>query len=96
MEQILLDPRKQPATEPPPAPVKRAAWPRYLIGLLVVLLAIGAWRYWTLSPQQQSRPSSAAGPAITVRTGLVTRGDMPVYLNALGTVTSLATTTVKT
>ncbi len=98
MEQILLDPRKQPATEPPPGPTKkRAAWPRILMAIIIALLVIGVWRLWPLAPQQQPRrPSADVMPAVTVRTGPVTQGNMPVYLNALGTVTSLATTTIKT
>jgi multidrug efflux system membrane fusion protein len=84
----------QRAPEPPP----RSGW-RRAVGWLVVLLLAGGLVAWLLYRAQQ--PQAPAGRlqssgATPVGTARVEKGDMPVVLSALGTVTPLAMVTVKT
>jgi multidrug efflux system membrane fusion protein len=66
-----------------------------LISVLLILLAAGVW--WAkqgAAPQQAAGAKNAAPMPIVPAT--VGKGDIGVNLNALGTVTSLATVTVRT
>jgi len=77
-----------------PAP-RRRSWLRPVLWLLV-LVAIGlvAWRIWGGSPAKPARNADAAAQPVGVAT--VGTKDLHVVLNGLGTVTPLATVTVKT
>jgi multidrug efflux system membrane fusion protein len=71
---------------------------RWLFWVLLVLAIIGAvaWYY----PRPESQPKTAGrsqfGGPVPVGVATVQKGDMPVTLTGLGTVTPLATVTVKT
>jgi membrane fusion protein, multidrug efflux system len=71
---------------------------RWLFWVLLVLAIVGAvaWYY----PRPESQPKTAGrsqfGGPVPVGVATVQKGDMPVTLTGLGTVTPLATVTVKT
>jgi multidrug efflux system membrane fusion protein len=64
-----------------------------LVGLLVGAV-FAAWRYYS-TEAARTPPAGARGPATTVAAAEVTRGDFPVVVSALGTVTATATAVVK-
>ena len=76
----------------------RRAWLRWLAALaLVVLLGLLAWH--ELGPATAPAPAgraAAQGPPQPVGTAAAATKDVRVIVNALGTVTPLATVTVKT
>ncbi len=80
---------------PQPLPWRRPLWQR---GLLLVLgLALLAALAWViLRPHTQPTRGPRANLAMPVVAAVVQQGDMPVTLNALGTVTPLAMVTVRT
>ncbi len=90
--------RAKPAPSPPT--LKRSRAPRLLFWLLV--LAVGAGLgykyYWAPQPAAQTNSTGrfAGGPPQSVHAVAAAIGDMPITINALGTVTPLATVTVKT
>jgi membrane fusion protein, multidrug efflux system len=67
---------------------------RYILLGLAVLVAALAW--WLFRPASERPGRRNIETSTVVRLGAVTRGDMPVTLEALGTVTALSTVTVKT
>jgi membrane fusion protein, multidrug efflux system len=71
---------------------------RWLFWVLLVLAIIGAAVWYFPRPNNQPPPSgrTQAGAPVPVGVATVQKGDMPVTLNQLGTVTPLATVTVKT
>jgi multidrug efflux system membrane fusion protein len=71
------------------------------IAIAIVLIALAVLVAWYLTPAQTTGPSGRGGrfnpnQPMPVVAGTVRTGDMPVTLNGLGTVTPLATVTVKT
>ncbi len=78
---------------------RRPLGPR-LVWLVILALAVGLAAWLVLRPpaSQQARTGRFAngGAPMAVVTAAATPGDMPVWLNALGTVTPLATVTVRT
>jgi multidrug efflux system membrane fusion protein len=74
------------------APPRRRIWPVIVTSL--ILAGGAAWWWESRTAGQPERPT--AERATVVRLGEVTRGDMPVTLEGLGTVTSLSTVVVKT
>ena len=73
---------------------------RWLFWVLLVLAIIGAGVWYFPRPSHQpttsGRTQAQAGAPVPVGEAPVQKGDMPVILNQLGTVTPLATVTVKT
>src|SRR6516165_10584841 len=71
-------------------------WRLFWVLLALAIIAAAVW-YW---PRPESQPKNAGrgqfGGPVPVALATVTRGDMPVTLTGLGTVTPLATVTVKT
>ena len=102
---------KSPASFPPGARdagvaretvvVRRSRWRVWLIGLILILLvAAAAWHFW---PRPATAPAGRAGngragaaPPQLVGSATADTGDIRIILNELGTVTPLATVTVKT
>jgi multidrug efflux system membrane fusion protein len=84
--------------EPPERSVVRQGRTGSRLGVFIVLLLLAAgiatvvwWHPWGGGARKP-----LAEPAQAVRTAPVTVGDLPIYLNGLGTVTPLATVTVRT
>jgi membrane fusion protein, multidrug efflux system len=79
---------------PPPKP--RSAW-RLIATCLVLLLVVAAIVWWSkqqAAPEQQGRGGRNAVP-MSIVPETVGKGDIGINLNALGTVTSLATVTIR-
>src|SRR5215469_299996 len=77
-------------------PARRALWPR-LLWLLLGVAVIGGLAWIILRPHAPAtRSGRITAGAMPVVAATATAGDMPVVLNALGTVTPLATVTVRT
>jgi multidrug efflux system membrane fusion protein len=96
MNQPLKSLKEAPAHEAP-AVVKRksrgrAAW----VSVLVLLVGAGVvwWSRQPITSQQSGGGRNAAAMSIVPET--VVKGDIDISLNALGTVTSLATVTIRT
>jgi multidrug efflux system membrane fusion protein len=90
--------KPSPVSEPAPVlPVyqeKKSLWWVWVLALL----AIGAIGYWidVRFFQKASTPTTAAARGIPVVTSVASVGDLPIYLDGLGTVTSLNTVTIRT
>jgi membrane fusion protein, multidrug efflux system len=77
-------------------PARRDIWPR-LLWLLLGMAIIGGLAWIILRPHAPAtRSGRATATSMPVVAATATAGDMPVLLNALGTVTPLATVTVRT
>ena len=86
-------PGHAPPSESPPSRGGKVA--RFLFGLLLVVAVagVGYWYYGRPQPTPQRGGRFNVPP---VATASVTSGDVNVTINALGTVTSLATVTIRT
>jgi membrane fusion protein, multidrug efflux system len=90
----------EPQTSPTVAPRSRSARRRGGLWLLLFTLLVGGgtglliWRADQATPPPQTGRFQPSGP-MSVRTARVETADVPVVLNALGTVTPLATVTVR-
>ncbi len=76
----------------------RRRWGRRLVWLLLLAAIVGAaiWYFPRPQPQPKEGGRGQAGAPVPVGVSPVEKGDMPVTLSQLGTVTPLATVTVKT
>jgi membrane fusion protein, multidrug efflux system len=97
-------PLKPPADSPKIAPSRTVKppprrWRFVLTWILIFLLAVGGVVWWARhgeAPQQAGRAGrGAGGPPMSIVAETISKGDIGVTLNALGTVTSLATVTVR-
>jgi multidrug efflux system membrane fusion protein len=66
------------------------------ISLAAALLGAIGWAVFHPRPEQSPQAGKRGGGAIPVVNATVSQGDVPIVVNALGTVTPLATVTVKT
>src|SRR5580704_5960636 len=84
----------RPAEPPPPhSRLRRALW---ILLLLLVVAALIVWLAYRTAHQPAPSGRSQTGGPSPVGTAKVDKGDMPVVLSGLGTVTPLAMVTVKT
>jgi multidrug efflux system membrane fusion protein len=92
----------QPAPAPDPetpAPRRRSLLARVAVVVALAAAAVFAWQKFETvekSPSEGVNQGRSGAPAQTVRVAPVTVGDMPITLDALGTVTPFATVTIRT
>lgn len=86
--------KSEPSTPSTKQATTRRAWPWFLL-LAAIVAAVVIWRQpWNHGPG--GPPGGAPGQAAqSVGVAVATKGDIPITLTSLGTVTSLATVTVK-
>ena len=101
MDQPLKPPKQAPAYEP--SPTKPRSGGRVVVASLVVLLLVAGIVWWTrhqAAPEEQTGRGRGGGRfgggPMSIVPETVGKGDIGINLNALGTVTSLATVTVRT
>ena len=96
-------PTAQDAAEAAPAvavtapPSRRGRWFGALVALLV-MLAVGGAAWYLIHRPAVKAPGGFGGPGgarVTVGEAAARRADMPVYIDALGTVTPVATITLR-
>jgi multidrug efflux system membrane fusion protein len=81
--------------EPPPPPSRLRVALRYGI-LLLIVAAVVLWLVFRSGPQAPTTGRFQSGGPMPVGTAAVEKGDMPVTLSGLGTVTPLAMVTIRT
>jgi membrane fusion protein, multidrug efflux system len=102
-------PTSQASTPPPSASQPRRRRLVWIVVAVLIVAGLFAWHPWNRgganNPQQQAgggrRGGGPGGPGMPappqpVHVATVTQGEMPVVINSLGTVTPLASVTVKT
>lgn len=76
---------------------RRRNWPRRVIWLLLACVPVAALIYfWPRQELKQERAGRFAGLPQPVGTAVVEKGDIDITVNALGTVTPMATAAIKT
>jgi multidrug efflux system membrane fusion protein len=89
--------RPAPAAPTPPRSRRLAKW---ALALALAVASLFAWQHFEdIAPSPDATPGSgrASGPPPqTIRDAVAAKGDIPLIINALGVVTSLATVTVRT
>jgi multidrug efflux system membrane fusion protein len=96
MNQPIKNFQEAPATDPAQAAKPRSGR-RFVLTSIIVLLLVGGVVWWTrqgTAPQHGNGGRNSAPMSIVPE--VVGKGDIAVNINALGTVTSLATVTVRT
>jgi membrane fusion protein, multidrug efflux system len=79
-----------PKDVPPERPRKR----RFVIWAAVLCLFVGLlWWAMHLGPSNPTR-NAAMAPGASIQTATAVRGDLPIYIDAIGTVTSIYTTSI--
>jgi membrane fusion protein, multidrug efflux system len=90
-------PQRKAAPIGAPGPKPRSAW--RFVGTCLLLLLIVAGIVWWTKQQQASAPDAArgrnAGGPMSIVPEVVGKGDINININALGTVASLATVTIR-
>ena len=71
---------------------RRISWS--IAALLLAAACGGGWYLW--GGQKAAPPAQRPVPAIAVRTTLVQRQDMPIFLSGIGTVHAFNIVTIKT
>jgi membrane fusion protein, multidrug efflux system len=98
MDQHLKSTAKAPVIAPSPA-TKRRSGRRFVITTILLLLVIGGVVWWSRqqsAPQQQGGAGGGRNAApMSIVPETVGKGDIGININALGTVTSLATVTIR-
>ena len=99
-QQPMAPPMVAP-TRPDPAwarPPKRRRWVKWVAVLVIAIAGVLVWRHFEdIAPEATPGAGRAGGaPAQTIRDAIATKGDIPLTVDALGVVTSLATVTVRT
>jgi multidrug efflux system membrane fusion protein len=99
MDQPLKPPTEARVAQP--APAKPRSRKGFILTMVIMLLLIGGVVWWTRQQtgQQQSGPPGGGrggGAPMSIVAETVGKGDIGIQLNALGTVTSLATVTIRT
>ena len=94
MDQPIKNFQKAPSIGPAQAAKPRSGR-RFVLTAIVILLIVGGVVWWTkqAAPPQQGGRNSAP---MSIVPEVVGKGDIGININALGTVTSLATVTIRT
>ena len=92
---MIAPTRPDPAWSKPP---KRRRLLKWVVVLAVAVVGVLAWRHFEdISPEATPGAGRAGGPPPqTIRDAVAVKGDIPLTVDALGMVTSLATVTVRT
>ena len=85
-------PQPQLQTEPP----HKSRVVRWLVALALAVAAIFAFEQFQKYESGDNANRGGGAPPQTIRDAAIVSGDMPLYINALGAVTPLATVTVRT
>src|SRR5579863_4360421 len=92
---VPAEPRELPPADRSPPP--RRSRLRGLLWLILLVVIVAGVVWYVLHRQQPAAPGRfPSGAPMPVGTATVQKGDMPITVAALGTVTPLATVTVRT
>jgi multidrug efflux system membrane fusion protein len=98
MDQPLKPSTEVPLVGPSQTTKRRSRW-RFLLTAAVVLLLLAGVVWWSKhesAPQQGGAGGGRTAPPMSIVPETVGKGDIGINLNALGTVSSLATVTIRT
>src|SRR3984957_791112 len=69
--------------------------PRTVILLIVILvLIVGGWIWWRDHEAAEKAAAAKTVPGVTVTTAIAVKGDIGIYLEAIGTVTPVYTSSI--
>ncbi len=91
-----LPPRPVATPPPPPAPRRRLRWLAALVLAVIALFAFARWERLAPGTVEATKPAEKSSPAQTIRAAAAELGQMPITIDALGTVTPLASVTIRT
>ena len=98
MDQPLHRPTEIPSLQDDDTPPPRTSRGRVVLWTLLILAVLAGIVFWVMrqnAPQQTGRGGRDTGAPMSIVPETIGKGDIGVTLNALGTVTSLATVTIR-
>jgi multidrug efflux system membrane fusion protein len=95
MDQPVRSLKQAPSAEPLQSTKPRPRR-RFFLASVLVLLVIAGGYWWTRQGAAPQQGSGRAAPPMSIVAETIGKGDIAINLNALGTVASLATVTIRT